>query len=86
MSKRKRKSKGPFIAVPKAIWDKAPAWRAMSPGARLLWIDMRGWLRNDGLSNGKVHRACRAAAESIGTNKTSVVRWFAELEHYGFVR
>jgi hypothetical protein len=84
--KRKRKSKGPYVAVPKAILG-APAWRAMSPGARLLWIDMRGWLRNDDLNNGQVHRSCRAAADSIGTkSKSSIVRWFAENEHYGFLR
>ena len=58
---RKRKSKGPFVAVPKAILS-APALRAMSPEGRLLWIDLRGWLRNDGLNNGKVHRSCRDAA------------------------
>jgi hypothetical protein len=84
--KRTRKSKGPFVVVPKAILN-APAWRAMSPGARLLWIDMRGWLRNDDLNNGQVHRSCRAAAASIGTkSKSSIVRWFAENEHYGFLR
>jgi hypothetical protein len=84
--KRKRKSKGPYVAVPKAIMA-TPAWRAMSSGARLLWIDMRGWLRNDDLNNGQVHRSCRAAADSIGTkSKSSIVRWFAENEHYGFLR
>jgi hypothetical protein len=51
--KRKRKSKGPFVAVPKAIMA-TPAWRAMSPGGRLLWIELRGWLRNDGLNNGRM--------------------------------
>ena len=33
--KRKRKSNGPFVAVPKAIMT-TPAWRAMSLGGRLL--------------------------------------------------
>src|SRR5262245_29142230 len=83
--KRTRKSKGPFVAVPKAILD-APAWRAMSPWGRLLWIDLRGWLRNDGLNNGKVHRSCRAAAEALGFDKKTTARGFAELDHYGFVR
>jgi hypothetical protein len=83
--KRKRKSKGPFVAVPKAIMA-TPAWRAMSLGARLLWIELRGWLRNDGLNNGKAHLSCRAAAEAIGTDKSSIGRWFVENEHFGFLR
>src|SRR5215831_16302807 len=85
MSKRKRQSKGPYVAVPKAILN-APAWRAMCPGARLLWIELRGRLRNDGSNNGKVFRTCRDAAKAIGTRSTrSIVRWYAENEHYGFL-
>jgi hypothetical protein len=83
--KRKRKSKGPYVGIPKAIMA-TPAWRAMSPWARLLWIDLRGWLRNDELNNGKVHRACRKAAEAIGANKDTIARRFVELEHFGFLR
>jgi hypothetical protein len=83
--KRQRKIKGPFVALPKAILAK-PAWRVMSPEGRLLWIDLRGWLRNDGLNNGKVLRSCRDAAESIGLSKNTVARRFAELEHYGSLR
>ena len=85
MSKRIRKNKGPYVAVPKVILN-APGWRTMTCGARLLWIDLRGWLRNDGLNNGQVHRSCRGAAKSIGVTTQSIVRWFAELEHYGFLR
>ena len=84
--KRKRKSNGPFVAVPKAIMA-TPAWRAMSPGGRLLWIELRGWLRNDGSNNGKTYLACRDAAKAIGTkSKGSIVRWYAENKHYGFLR
>jgi hypothetical protein len=84
--KRKRQSKGPFVAVPKAILE-APAWRAMSHGARLLWIELRGRLRNDGLNNGRVFLSHRDAAKAIGTkSKTSIGRWYAENEHYGFLR
>src|SRR5262245_57097231 len=83
--KRKRTSKGPFVAVPKRITG-APAWRAMSPEGRLLWIDLRGWLRNDGLNNGKVHRSCRDAAEALGLHKDTIARRFVENEHYGFLR
>jgi hypothetical protein len=83
--KRKRQSKGPYVAVPKAIMA-TPAWRAMSPEGRLLWFELRGWLRNDGLNNGKVLRSCRDAAKSLGFNKDTIARRFAENEHYGFLR
>jgi hypothetical protein len=83
--KRQRQNIGPFIAMPKAIWE-APAWRAMTPEARLLWIDMRGQLRNDGLNNGKVYRGHRTAGRAIGLSKNTVTNRFAELEHYGFLR
>jgi hypothetical protein len=63
-----------------------PAWRAMSPGARLLWIELRGRLRNDGLNNGKVHSSCRKAAEAIGVNKETISFYYAENEHFGFLR
>jgi len=82
--KRQRQKKGPYVAVPKAIMA-SDAWREMSPEARLLWIELRGWLRNDGLNNGKVYRSCRNAAEAIGINKSTVQRCYAELEHYGFL-
>jgi hypothetical protein len=63
-----------------------PAWRAMSTGARLLNIELRGRLRNDHLNNGKVFLSCRTGAKAIGVTTQSIVRWFAENEHYGFLR
>jgi hypothetical protein len=83
--KRKRKSMGPFVALPLPILD-TPAWRAMDHIARLLWIALRRKLRNDGLNNGKIYLSCRNAAEAIGGNKDTIARRFAELEHYGFLR
>jgi hypothetical protein len=83
--KRKRKSMGPFVAVPLVILN-APAWRAMGPIARLLWIALRRKLRNDRLNNGKIYLSCRDAAEEIGGNKDTIARRYAELEQYGFLR
>jgi hypothetical protein len=85
MSKRTRKSNGPFVAIPKTIMA-TPAWRAMSPEGRLLWIELRGWLRNDRLNNGKVHLSCRHAGKALGLNKDTIARRYAENEHYGFLR
>ena len=82
---RRRGRLPPFIALIKATMA-TPAWRAMSPGARLLNIELRGRLRNDHLNNGKVFLSCRYAAKAIGATSRSVVRWYAENEHYGFLR
>src|SRR5262249_54285948 len=83
--KRKRKSEGPFVMIPLQILD-APAWGAMDPTARLLWIELRRKLRNDRLNNGKVYLACRVAAKVIGVNKDTIACRYAKLEHYGFLR
>jgi hypothetical protein len=85
VSKRKRNSDGPYVAIPKTIMS-TPGWRAMSPEGRLLWIELRGWLRNDRLNNGKAHLSCRKATEAIGLNKETIARRFVELEHFGFLR
>lgn len=85
-TKKRRKNRlPPFIPLFKATMA-APAWRAMSLGARLLNIELRGHLRNDWLNNGKVHLSCRAGAKALSVTTTSIVHWFAENEHYGFLR
>jgi hypothetical protein len=85
-TKQRRKNRlPPFIALIKATIA-TPAWRAMSPGARLLNIELRGRLRNDYLNNGKVFLSCRDAAKALGATPGSVVRWYAENEHFGFLR
>jgi DNA-binding transcriptional MocR family regulator len=85
MSKRTRKSAiGPYVALPKRIMA-TPAWRAMSPYGRLLWLELRGWLRNDHLNNGKQHGSCRKMAETTGFNRNTVSRAYAENEHFGFL-
>jgi hypothetical protein len=86
-TKKRRKNRlPPFIALIKSTMA-TPAWRTMSIGARMLNIEMRGHLRNDYANNGKVWLSCRDAADALGTKSTrSIVRWFAENEHYGFLR
>jgi hypothetical protein len=85
-TKRRRKNRlPPFVPLIK-ITMATPTWRAMSAGARLLYIELRGRLRNDYANNGKVFLSCRAAAKAIGAHPGSVVRWYAENEHFGFLR
>jgi len=82
---RKKHFPGPFVGLIKATIE-TPAWRAMSFGARLLYVEYRSEMRNDAKDNGKRWFSCRDAAKALGTKSTrSVVRWFAELEHYGFI-
>jgi hypothetical protein len=85
ISRRKRQTKGPFVKLPLSIM-RSRAWITMSPEGRLLWIELRSRLRNDGLNNGKIFRSCRDAAKELGLNKDTVARRYAENEHYGFLR
>jgi hypothetical protein len=88
MSRKQRKSffPGPWVGLIKTTMA-TPAWRAMSFGARLLYVEYRASLRNDARDNGKRWFSCRDAATALGTKSTrSIVRWFAENEHYGFMR
>jgi hypothetical protein len=64
----------------------ASAWRAMSTGARILYIELRGHLSNNYRNNGKVYLSDRDAAKAIGVTPGSIVRWYAENEHFGFLR
>jgi hypothetical protein len=85
-TKQRRKNRlPPFTAMTKATMA-TPAWRAMSLGARMYYIEMRGRLRNDYANNGRVFLSCRTAARAIGAGRNSIARWAAENEHYGFLR
>jgi len=85
-TKQRRKNRlPPFVPLIKTTMA-TPAWRAMSCGARLLYAELRGRLRNDYANNGKVFLSDRAAAQAIGVTPGSIVRWYAENEHYGFLR
>ena len=86
MSKPRKKGRlPPFIPMIKSTMA-TPAWRAMLPGARLLYIELCGCLSNDYRNNGRVFLSDRDAAKAIGATPGSVVRWYAEAEHYGFLR
>src|SRR5262245_43381477 len=66
---------------------RTPAWKAMSMGARELYMALRcahyvSFTNN----NGRVFLSERDALEELGaTNRKSVRRWFRELEHFGFI-
>jgi hypothetical protein len=71
-----------FVMLTHNVLD-APAWRAASHGAHMLYVVLkRRW--NPHRKN-LVYISMRKAAEELGSNKDSVMRWFYELIYYGFI-
>jgi hypothetical protein len=83
MSKHKRDKGELFIKVMLETLD-APAWRAMSLGARCLYIALKRRCRNDANNNGNIFLSQRQAEIELGSKRRYVARWFRELEYYGF--
>jgi hypothetical protein len=91
-NKRNRETRAYFVMVTYAVLD-SPAWKAMSMGARCLYITLRRQCiesREDGgqislSNNGRVYLPQSKATKELGTSPNQIVRWFRELEHYGFI-
>jgi hypothetical protein len=79
------KSKNPpFVMVTNQVLD-APAWRASSLGARLLYIALKRHYWPNSKNNGKISLSARQARKEIGSGYTQIARWFRELQYYGFI-
>lgn len=74
----------PFVMALKSTMD-APAWRAMSHGARSLYYALKRRYNQKGGNNGRLFISQRDAAKEIGSHHTEIARWFRELQHYGFI-
>jgi hypothetical protein len=84
---RKHQEKGrlpPFVPLLKETMQTS-AWRTMSHGARSLYVALRGRVANDCRNNGRIFLPTRAACMETGSSNEQVVRWFRELQHYGFI-
>ncbi len=82
----KHRDKGrlsPFVPLLKETLA-SPAWRAMSPSARLLYIALKQRYSSNLKNNGRLYLSARVAAEELGLNKNTITRSFRELQHYGF--
>ena len=79
----KRQNTELFVKVMLETLD-APAWRALSHGARSLYVALKRRCRNDHNNNGKIFLSQRQAEIELGSNRRYVARWFRELEYYGF--
>jgi hypothetical protein len=83
----KNKDKGrlaPFVAIDIEMM-KSPAWRAMSFGARWLYVHLKRRLSIKHNNNGRIFLSHREVLEEVGGRRDSVGRWFRELQHYGFI-
>ena len=83
-----RKDKGrlpPFVPLDKEMMDSS-AWRAMSYGARCLYIHLKRRWSFKQRNNGRIFLSQRDAQEEMGcTHRDSIGGWFRELRHYGFI-
>jgi hypothetical protein len=83
-TKRKEKGRLPdFVPLIKSTL-KTPAWRAMSHGARSLYVSLKA--RYHTRLQNSVYMSARMGAQELGSNKDYVARWHHELQHYGFIR
>jgi hypothetical protein len=81
----KKKHDGPnFVMVTETVLD-SPAWRAMSHGARSLYIALRRRYWPNRKNNGHICLPQRKAAKELGSGRTEIGRWFRELQYYGFI-
>jgi hypothetical protein len=75
----------PFVPLYKATGNTA-AWKAMSHGARSLYASLKARY-NKRLQNA-AYLSTRNASKELGSysRRDNVMRWFRELEYYGFIR
>jgi hypothetical protein len=74
----------PFVMVTNQVLD-SPAWRAMSHGARILYIALKRRYSPNRKNNGRIFLSNRHARKEIRAGASQIVRWFNELQHYGFI-
>jgi hypothetical protein len=82
--KFKGRLEGPFVALLKDT-IKTEAWKALSHGARSLYVSLRS--RYNLTTQNAVYVSTRDAEEELGqhSSRRYVMRWFRELQHYGFI-
>jgi hypothetical protein len=82
----RRRDKGklpPFVPLLKDTIA-SPAWRAMSPSARCVYIALKLRYSSNFKNNGRLYLSVRQAAKEVGVNKDTATRCFREIQHYGF--
>jgi hypothetical protein len=75
---------GPFVPLLKETLA-SPAWRAMSHGARSLYVSIKARYSSNLHNNGRLYVTHRQAFRELGSGFEEISRWFRELQHYGFI-
>ena len=80
----KGRIEGPFVAM---LIDtlKSPAWRALSPYARVVYMALKSHYSINSRNNGHIYLSIRDGAEETGLDMKTVGRALLELKHYGFI-
>jgi hypothetical protein len=82
MSKSKHgKIDGQFVAVLVTTLD-APAWKAMSHGAKVLFVNLK---RKVPRETNRAFLSYRDAQKALSCGSNKLKEWYAELQHYGFI-
>jgi hypothetical protein len=63
----------------------SPAWKALSHGAKVLYIALRRRYSVTSHNNGRIYLSQRMAAQELGSHHNEIARWYRELQHYGFI-
>jgi hypothetical protein len=61
------------------------AWRAMSHGARSLYVALKLRYSSNFNNNGRIFLSQRDAAEELNSHHNQIARWFRELQYFGFI-
>lgn len=84
---KKRADKGrlpPFVPLLIGTLD-LPAWRALSHGAKALYLALKRQHNLTTNNNGRIFLSQRRAQQQMRSNRSQLARWFRELQHYGFI-
>lgn len=82
--KEKKNRLPPFVPLLIATLDSA-AWRALSHGAKALYIELRRQYSRERHNNGRLFLSQRKARVALRSGFEEITRWYRELEHYGFI-
>ena len=85
MNKHRAKNRlPPFVPLLIHTLD-APAWSALSHGAKMLYIAVKRRYSFNMRNNGRIFLSQRDAAKELRSHHNEIARWFRELQHYGFI-
>jgi hypothetical protein len=62
-----------------------PAWRSLSHGARSLYTSLKARYNSGNHNNGRIYLSARDAHKEVGSALEQIVRWYRELQHFGFI-